>query len=296
MKLLNPMTAVLAIVLPAAAQYQPVTLFKVPNVNASTRANCYIGSDGTVTGHRLADGDPLERGYALKNGVFELLELVPGSGGMLITGIAGNDPIGVSLAPNTASPRKGVIWRNGIPTLLPTPPVSQPGSYSYFFPDAANYQEWMVGRAVEVTTSGGVIVKPMILRNGTFTPLPAFPLPNAELIAMNVRGDILARALDFSLNPVRYRFYKASLSGYEEFQIPGAYTVAGMDNTGRIAAITDQGDYILYAGGEAKVLPGLLGAGTDLRSLNPKGQSCGLARTYNAIGDQIWFNFIIELR
>jgi hypothetical protein len=297
MRPLKLMTAVLAMALPAAAQYQPVTLFKAPDASESSQAFCYIGNDGTVTGHRRADGQLAERGYVLKNREFELLELVPGSDGMFITGITGKgDPIGVSFAAGQFTSRKGVIWRHGVAAVLPAPPVSQPGNFSYFFPQAANNQESMVGQAVEQISGGQTIIAPMLLRNGTFTPLPPFPLANPEFVAFNDRGDILVQAIDFSQNPVRYRIFKADLNGYQEIEIPGAFLAAGMDNSGRIAAVRSQGDYILFADGNIRVTPGLLGAATNLRSLNQKGQSCGIARTQTPLGADFVYNFVIDLR
>jgi hypothetical protein len=296
MKQPNLMTALLVMALPAAAQYQPVTLFRHPEAIASSQSFCYIGNDGTVTGHRRSAA-PHERGYVLRKGEFELLDLVPGSDGMSITGItAKGDPLGVSFATGHLTSRKGVIWRNRIPVVLPAPPVSQAGNFSYFFPEAANNQESIVGRAVEFTAGGQTIVTPMVLRNGTFTPLPAFPFGNPEFVAINDQGDILAHAPDQTQNPLRYRIFKASQGAYQEIQIPGAFQAAGMDNVGRIAAVSHTGDYILYADGDTKVFPHLLGASTNLRSLNQKGQSCGLAETHNSLAESIYFNFVIELR
>jgi len=298
MRLLNFTTAVLAITLPAAAQYQPVTLFRAPDAIESFAAFCYIGDDGTVTGHRLAAGDLAERGYVMKKGEFELLELVPGSDGMLITGITGKgDPIGFSFVAGQPTSRNGVIWRNGIPMVLPEPPVSQLGNSSYFFPQAANNQEAIVGYAVERSSGGQVVAStPMMFRNGAFTPLPPSPLDFSDFVAINDRGDILLQAPDFTQNPIRYRIFLGDRNGYQEIQIPNAFQAIGMDSKGTIAGVTLEGDYIVYADGAARVIPKLLGASTGLRSLNQKGQSCGIAQTWNTLGDRLAFNFVIGLR
>lgn len=223
---------------------------------------------------------------------------MPGSDGMLITGITGKgDPIGFSFVAGQITSRKGVIWRNGIPMVLPEPPVSKLGTSSYFFPQAANNQEAIVGYVVERSSGGQLIAStPMMLRNGAYMPPPPSPLAFSDFVAINNRGDILLQAPDFTQNPIRHRVFLGDRNGYQEIQNPNAFQAAGMDNTGRIAAISFEGDYILFAGNRIRVPSGLLGAATNLRSLNQKGKSTRFAKPKTAPGTDFDYNFVIDLR